>query len=69
MNSYWLRNKDNFQHSLMPAVLPDVMLKTDALDRHEIKYQHMYNNTYTGSIQYRGQSLGMPPDMEYYGRD
>ena len=28
-----------------------------------------HNNTYTGSIQYRGQSLGMPQDIDYYGSD
>ena len=53
MDTYWLTEKDNFEIVIGGAEDGNTnnLIKDVAL--HEHKYEHMYEQTYTGRIQYR----------------
>ncbi|XP_054770600.1 uncharacterized protein LOC129278477 [Lytechinus pictus] len=51
LTTYWLNGKDNFEHSMVSLIEPSSQLGDISL--HEHKYEHMYQQKYTGRIQIR----------------
>ncbi|XP_072033171.1 uncharacterized protein [Amphiura filiformis] len=54
MDTYWLTEKDNFEMAITAEDNANNLMNDVALREH--KYEHMYEQTYTGRIQYRGRT-------------
>ena len=58
MDTYWLTEKENFEMTITAENYANNLMN----DVEQHKYEHMYEQTYTGRIQYSGRKSN--PNIE-----